>query len=159
MLVYLFIKTNRKIINFYFLIDLLVYIKESLINDILLSEEDIKVPRHLKKKFEEEHEEEELAKERRREAKQYTDIEVVTATLLKRYNQTPDFDLFDFGLDPPLHTGFRVKKDTTIDQLKLIFEEYFNIPSINQRIWKWSERENDTYRIYRPMTNGAASMY
>ena len=159
MLVYLFIKTNRKIINFYFLIDLLVYIKESLINDILLSEEDIKVPRHLKKKFEEEHEEEELAKERRREAKQYTDIEVVTATSLKRYNQTPDFDLFDFGLDPPLHTGFRVKKDTTIDQLKLIFEEYFNIPSINQRIWKWSERENDTYRIYRPMTNGAASMY
>ena len=109
-------------------------------------------------KFEEEHKEEEHAKQRRREARLYANIEVADLKALKAYPQTPDFDVFDFDMDPPLHAGFRIKKDTTINELKSILEEYYNVPADLQRLWKWDTRENETYRIYRPISNNTSML-
>lgn len=129
--------------------DLLVYIKESHVNEILLDPDQLTIPEHIKQKFEEERILEERERAKRKEAKQFVNMEIVTIQTLKSYCQTPNFGLYDFTLTP---NAFRIRKDTTICELKSIIGEYFGILKSKQRLWKWTERQNETYRIHRPLT-------
>ena len=140
---------NTVILTF---IDLLVYIRESQVEEILLNPEQLTIPAHLKQKFDEECQIRERGRQKRREAKRYVDIEITTIEAMKKYPQTPHFGLFEFALSPPLHAQFRISKDATIDELKSIAREYFGVQKDKQRLWKWIERSNDTFRICRPLT-------
>lgn len=93
---------------------------------------------------------EEKKRAQRKEAKQFVNIEIVTIRTLKKTPQTPNFGLYD----PSLTTAaeFRIRKDATVDELKSILVEYFGVPKSKQRLWKWVERENETYRIHRPLS-------
>ena len=131
---------------------MLVYIKESHVKEILLEPNQLKFPAHIKKKFDEECNREELERKHKLEEKQFVNVEIASIESFKNYIQTPFFGLFDFSSNSKLCYSFRIKKDTSIFDFKKIISDHFNIPIDGQRIWRWIERTNDTFRISKPLT-------
>uniref|UniRef100_A0A0E0NWP5 RING-type E3 ubiquitin transferase n=1 Tax=Oryza rufipogon TaxID=4529 RepID=A0A0E0NWP5_ORYRU len=58
------------------------------------------------------------------------------------------FDLVDFSVIE----GFKVPADMTICSFKERLTEEFGTPVQCQRLWWWTRRQNNTYRVDRPLT-------
>ncbi|KAF0921916.1 hypothetical protein E2562_020525, partial [Oryza meyeriana var. granulata] len=58
------------------------------------------------------------------------------------------FDLVDFSVIQ----GFNVPADMTISSFKEKLTEEFGTPVQCQRLWWWARRQNNTYRVDRPLT-------
>ncbi|VDM62869.1 unnamed protein product [Angiostrongylus costaricensis] len=133
--------TGRTYTNAY----MLVYVRQSCIDEVLCQHENLEVPAHLVQRFENEREEENKKKKEKQEAHLYTEIVMVTDEHLTSYN---GFDL----VDPKLldDTGLpreKIEKSMTIPQLydyvktKLFSKEHeIETPAREMfRIWKFEE--------------------
>ncbi|EYB93157.1 hypothetical protein Y032_0185g1022 [Ancylostoma ceylanicum] len=131
--------TGRTYTNAY----MLVYVRQTCIDDVLCQNENLQVPAHLVQRFENEREEENKKKKEKQEAHLYTEIVMVTDEHLASYN---GFDL----VDPKLldDTGLpreKIEKGMTIPQLydyvkHKLFSSDDDIPAREMfRIWKFEE--------------------
>ncbi|VDM75986.1 unnamed protein product, partial [Strongylus vulgaris] len=131
--------TGRTYTNAY----MLVYVRQTCIDDVLCQHENLQVPAHLVQRFENEREEENKKKKEKQEAHLYTEIVMVTDEHLASYN---GFDL----VDPKLldDTGLpreKIEKGMTIPHLydyvkHKLFSNEDDIPARELfRIWKFEE--------------------
>ncbi|KAI3866545.1 hypothetical protein MKX03_014816 [Papaver bracteatum] len=110
---------------------MLVYIRESDKDKIMVDVDENDIPEHLRIKMMEKQEEKEHKKKEEAEAR------------LNLY-----FDLVDHGKV----CSFRVQKQIPFNIFKEEVATEFGLPVQFQRFWIWEKRPNHTYRPYRPLT-------
>lgn len=123
---------------------MLVYIRKSRIDEILKKVQPQDVPEHLKIRFEQEKEHKEQLRREKAEAWKYCNVKVATDNDLRNHQGA---DLINFEAVEAI----RVKKDSTLAQLKDILSEKLGIAPDHQRFWKWEKRQNKTNRPDSPI--------
>lgn len=146
---------------------MLVYIRKDKLKEILIPNENIKVPEYIKRQIEYENEEELKLKKEREEMHLYVNIHIVTDSRFQKYsgfdicpnksnqiNYSPTFyDKDSFSLK------LKVLKTESIDKLfELIAHNEYPPNEINDsklrdiRLWKMDFRTNDTFRVTLPIS-------
>ena len=110
------------------------WVNESLLDDV--------IPEHLRERIERERAVQAEAEKARREAHLYLNIRIIRDSDLEGHR---DVDLVNVTNVEPL----RVKKDSTLEQLKATVEAEWGIPAASQRYWYWLNRKNKTSRPSR----------
>jgi ubiquitin carboxyl-terminal hydrolase 7 len=118
---------------------MLVYIRKSEINTLLKRVEEQDVPEHLGFRFKQEREEKERIKREKAESWKYCNVKVATDDDLKHHGGT---DLVSFDNVEAI----RVKKDSSLNDLKDLLSHRMNVPPERLRFWKWERRQNKTNR-------------
>eukprot|EP01113_Clastostelium_recurvatum_P049984 TRINITY_DN935_c0_g1_i1.p1 TRINITY_DN935_c0_g1~~TRINITY_DN935_c0_g1_i1.p1 ORF type:complete len:1154 (-),score=430.34 TRINITY_DN935_c0_g1_i1:57-3518(-) len=120
---------------------MLVYYRESELADLLYVPTDADIPEHLKAKFASEAAEEEVKKKDKLEAHLYTTVRVATEQDLRNWRK---LDLVRF--EGAGVREFRVKKTSTLRDLRKTLSETLQIAPDRMRFWYWVNRQNKTVR-------------
>ncbi|KAK6643307.1 Ubiquitin carboxyl-terminal hydrolase 7 [Polyplax serrata] len=120
---------------------MLVYIRDSELKNVLqqVTEEDI--PQELTDRLQEEKRLEQFRRKERNEAHLYMQVNVI---LEEEFQGHQGNDLFD--PDKAHFRQFRVRKQTTVQELMQMFSETFNCPLEQMRPWPFGYRSNSTRR-------------
>ena len=143
-------KAIKRLTNAY----MLVYIRESDLEEILDPIAVTDIPTHLRLRFDEE----KLIQEKRRkdveEGHLYMTIKVLTQEMASKHN---GFDLcvFDESGWEGIVTAeaIKVRKDTTMKNLKEMLAEKYQKPLAQIRLWSMVGRQNKTIRTDSPITS------
>ncbi|XP_052767469.1 ubiquitin carboxyl-terminal hydrolase 7-like isoform X2 [Mya arenaria] len=120
---------------------MLVYIRESLKDEILCSVTEDNIPTSLKDRLAEERRIEAQKRQERKEAHLYMNVQVVTEDYFYGHQGT---DLFD--LEKANFRNFRVKKSATLKDFLEMLAENLKYPVQQLRPWPFQARQNQTYR-------------
>ncbi|KAH3867833.1 hypothetical protein DPMN_030970 [Dreissena polymorpha] len=120
---------------------MLVYIRESLKDEILCSVTEDDIPMSLKDRLAEERRLEAQKRQERKEAHLYMNVQVVTEDYFGGHQGT---DLLD--LEKANFRNFRVKKSSTLKEFLEMLAENLNYPVHQIRPWPFQARQNQTYR-------------
>ncbi|GES75615.1 cysteine proteinase [Rhizophagus clarus] len=123
---------------------ILIYIRESNIDEILSPVVPEDIPYHLQKHLEEVRA---LTEQKEKELEQYDlyfNVKVVTAEIFKYYQ---GFDLTNFDEVQP----YKILKSETYGVFKENISQIFNIPSEQIRFWVFVNRQNKTVRPDAPI--------
>jgi ubiquitin carboxyl-terminal hydrolase 7 len=90
---------------------------------------------------------EEKRRKKQEKAEEYLHVRIKIATELDMLRHQ-DFDLANFANV----RSFRVRKDSTLAQLKRRLAVRIGVPPERQRLWVWLSRQNKTYRPDFPLT-------
>ena len=127
---------------------MLVYVRESAVPEINIEVTSEDVAAHLRHTLELEQQEKVRKKQERLEAHLYTVVRVAVADDLRKQIGTDRFfDLVD-------HEGvatIRIKKESTVLQLKHDIWKLTGVKPACQRLWVWARRQNHTFRPDRPL--------
>ncbi|KAJ3342286.1 hypothetical protein HDU93_002759 [Gonapodya sp. JEL0774] len=136
----------KRFVNAY----MLVYMRETSMDDLLshVTEEDI--PRHLVQKIEEEREEAERERKEKEELHLFMNVKVLTNAVIKKHS---GFDLWNWDEKSTklLAPTYKVRKDETFAGFKKRLSEENNIPLLKMRIWSMAGRQNKTIRPDAPI--------
>ncbi|KAG6878712.1 hypothetical protein C0993_011527 [Termitomyces sp. T159_Od127] len=125
---------------------MLVYIRESVINEVLASFTEEDTPTHLKRRLDEERLQMEAKKKEREEQHLFLTAKVITDETFSKHE---GFDLasFDEKNWPPSDLpSFRVLKQETYTTFKSRVAQHFNFPESQIRLWVLVNRQNKTVR-------------
>ncbi|KAI0928557.1 hypothetical protein AcW1_005763 [Taiwanofungus camphoratus] len=125
---------------------MLVYIRESAIDDVLAPFKEEDTPAHLKRRLDEERVQIEAKKREREEQHLYLSAKVITDETFAHHE---GFDLatFDERNWPPSDLPtFRVLKNETYSTFKHRVAQHFNYPENQIRLWVLVNRQNKTVR-------------
>ncbi|KAJ7582794.1 hypothetical protein C8J56DRAFT_955745 [Mycena floridula] len=125
---------------------MLVYIRESAIDDVLAPFTDEDTPPHLKRRLDEERLQQEAKKREREEQHLFLTAKVITDETFSRHE---GFDLatFDDKNWPPSDLpSFRVLKQESYSVFKSRVAQHFNHPESQIRLWVLVNRQNKTVR-------------
>ncbi|KAK2743533.1 hypothetical protein FQN57_004830 [Myotisia sp. PD_48] len=132
---------------------MLVYIRKSRVDDVLVDVLKEDIPSHIANRVEEERVENARKKKEREEAHLYMNLELVSDESFKNHH---GFDLTNAELepdDPALPTYYRVLRAMTVgDFVKQIAEER-SLPPDQVRLWIMVHRQNKTIRPDQPLTD------
>ncbi|KAF8868458.1 ICP0-binding domain of ubiquitin-specific protease 7-domain-containing protein, partial [Gymnopilus junonius] len=126
----------------------LVYIRESSMDEVFAPIPQVNIPSHLKRSLEEERRRLEEQKKQKEEKHLYLNVEVVTEQSFSRHE---GFDLAHFsGSSLPLSslTSFKVLKAETYAAFKSRVTKHFNYPAGRFRFWIVGFRQNKTIRPF-----------
>ncbi|KAF2754027.1 cysteine proteinase [Pseudovirgaria hyperparasitica] len=131
---------------------MLVYIRESRLDDILLPNQEVTVPPHLAQRIAEERIAAERRKKEREEAHLYMDLHVATK---KNFTAYQGFDIVPWTKEsgtPAFPKHYRVLRSTLLTEfLKLVAEDIEADPNL-LRPWAMVNRQNGTVRPDQPIT-------
>eukprot|EP01135_Chromosphaera_perkinsii_P004175 Nk52_evm82s270 gene=Nk52_evmTU82s270 len=136
--------SSRKYTNAY----MLVYIRESCLNDVLQTIGNDTIPQHLIKRFEEEKEEEE------KKLKEIEDMHLYSNVLIaseESFKKNPAFDLVQWTNPESGVKSMKVLKESSVKDLYIRISEEFNIPVDEFRLWTFVTRQNKTVRPDSPI--------
>ncbi|EKM55554.1 uncharacterized protein PHACADRAFT_256265 [Phanerochaete carnosa HHB-10118-sp] len=125
---------------------MLVYVRESMIDEVLAPFKEEDTPAHLKRRLDEERMQMEAKKREREEQHLYLTAKVITD---ETFAQHEGFDLASFderswpASDLPT---FRVLKNETYSTFKARVAQHFNYPENQIRLWVLVNRQNKTVR-------------
>ncbi|KAI9510844.1 ubiquitin carboxyl-terminal hydrolase 5 [Russula earlei] len=125
---------------------MLVYIRESLMEDVLPPFKEEDTPAHLKRRLDEERLQSEAKRRERDEQHLFLTAKVITE---ETFSQHEGFDLasFDEKNWPPSELPtFRVLKTETYNVFKARVAQHFNYPENQIRLWVLVNRQNKTVR-------------
>lgn len=125
---------------------MLVYVRESEIDNVLRPFGPEETPAHLRESIEEEREQLELRRRERAEQHLYMTVKVVTA---EHFREHQGFDLaaFDDGIQPATDVpAFRVLKNEPFVQFKARLAAQNGLPVGQVRLWAFVNRQNKTVR-------------
>ncbi|KAJ3326370.1 hypothetical protein HDU76_012981, partial [Blyttiomyces sp. JEL0837] len=132
---------------------MLVYVRESDLNEILAPVEDGDIPEHLRVRFDEER----LASEQRRKDKEEQHLYMTVKALFdEQIKEHPGFDLCNFDEKAFAATPlpqFKVRKDESFGALRARLAEHVHQPVDRIRVWSMLPRVNKTIRPDSPITN------
>ncbi|XP_062508101.1 ubiquitin carboxyl-terminal hydrolase 7-like isoform X2 [Corticium candelabrum] len=120
---------------------MLVYIKDSCMQEILARVSDLDIPSSLKERFAKEKHQEEQRRKERREAHLYVSIEVYTSDSFHGHR---GHDLIDFLSAKPL--SFRFLKTMAAEEVENAIADNMGYGSGQLRMWPIQQRENNTLR-------------
>ncbi|KAI8341471.1 hypothetical protein BC941DRAFT_416983 [Chlamydoabsidia padenii] len=131
---------------------MLVYIRKSMLGDILADVTDDDIPRHLVNRLEEERKQ---LERRRREKEQQHLYMLALVVSDKAFENNHGMDFVDLNndnmADEPLYRKLRVRKDQTYSEFKLGLATDLGIPSTHIRCWFLVNRQNRTVRPDAPI--------
>ncbi|KAJ3210298.1 hypothetical protein HDU67_005417 [Dinochytrium kinnereticum] len=132
---------------------MLVYIRESDIDNILAPLEDSDIPEHLRRRLEEER----VVTEQRRKEKEEQHLYLNVKVLLDEHiREHPGFDLCNFDDKTYPITpipSFKVKKEDTLLSFKQMLGEKLGVPNERIRLWTMVGRQNKTIRPDSPIAD------
>lgn len=149
-------RTMKKFTNAY----MLVYIRETMLDDVLKPFEEKDTPAHLKQRLDQEREQMEAKRREKDEQHLYLTAKIITDDTFQRHQ---GFDLASFddkNLPATELPQFRVLKTETYTTFKARVADYFKIPQNEFRLWVLVNRQNKTIRpdVPIPETDGGQSM-
>ncbi|KAI8854157.1 cysteine proteinase [Chytridium lagenaria] len=130
---------------------MLVYVRESDIDNILAPLEETDIPDHLRSRLEEER----VVTEQRRKEKEEQHLYLNVKVLLDEHiREHPGFDLCNFDDKAYPITpipSYKVKKEDTLQSFKLTLGEKLGVPPERIRLWTMVGRQNKTIRPDSPV--------
>ncbi|KAI1079311.1 cysteine proteinase [Whalleya microplaca] len=131
---------------------MLVYIRESRLDQVLTPVEKEDCPEHLQKRLDEEAAAREAKRKEREEQHLYLAVKVITEDTFKHHGAT-DLTNFDANSneDPAAPRSYRTKKQTTIEELVAIIARDLNQDPRRVRLWIMVNRQNKTTRPDQPI--------
>ncbi|KAI9891263.1 MAG: hypothetical protein M1814_002953 [Vezdaea aestivalis] len=130
---------------------MLVYIRKSKLDDVLVDVTDNDIPKHLEQRLEEERVIREIKKKEKEESHLYITVYVVTPSSFRAYEGLDLTTWESKSENPGRPKAYRVlKKTLTGDFLKLIAEDEDEDP-LRLRLWIMVNRQNKTVRPDRPI--------
>lgn len=134
---------------------MLVYIRQSRIDQILTKVGQEDTPQHLQKRLEEEAAAREARRRERDEAHLYLGVRVITEDTFKAHGGT-DLAIFDPSMigDAAAARYYRLLKTTTINDLAARVAEDLGQDPRRVRFWKMVNRQNKTIRPDTPIMDG-----
>ncbi|OAQ27058.1 hypothetical protein K457DRAFT_1805530 [Linnemannia elongata AG-77] len=141
-------KRQKRVTNAY----MLIYIRDSAVEEILKPVTAEEVPEKILKQLEEERKAQEAEKKAKEEALLCFDARVVSDNDFRAHN---GFDLYNTASET---TGkaLRVKKKDTYASFKRTLAEDHGIPEDQLRVWTLVKRQNDTFRTDVPIPDTEA---
>lgn len=138
---------------------MLVYIRESRIDQVLLPVTKEDTPPHLQKRLEEEAAEREARKKEREESHLYLNVKVITDDTYRAYGGT-DLTVFDakHDVDPSAARHYRLLKKCTVQQLVEKVAEDTGTDPKRLRLWCMVNRQNKTVRPDLPIIETGLSI-
>ncbi|KAF8177293.1 ubiquitin carboxyl-terminal hydrolase 5 [Mycena galopus ATCC 62051] len=130
---------------------LLIYIRESAMDEVLAPFTDADTPAHLKRRLDEERLQLEAKKREREEQHLFLTAKVITD---ETFSCHEGFDMatFDERSWPPSELpSFRMLKQRTFSSFKGEVAQYFNYPESRIRLWVLVNRQNKTARLDTPI--------
>ncbi|KAM5441568.1 ubiquitin-specific protease ubp15 [Microsporum ferrugineum] len=130
---------------------MLVYIRKSKINDVLISVGNDDVPFHVAKQVDEERAETIRKKKEREEQHLYMNIAVVSDETFRQHHS---FDLMSTDLDsgdPALPTTYRVRRTMKVGEFTKLVAEDKGLDPERVRLWAMVNRQNKTVRPDQPL--------
>lgn len=125
---------------------MLVYVRETKIDEILMPVTDADIPTHVSKRIEAEIEEEARKKKEREEAHLFLHIKTITA---KDFSEHDGFDMADLT-SATLDTK-KLPKSMTYKEFKAVVAEEHNVDVAQVRHWVMVHRQNKTVRPDAPI--------
>ncbi|ORX89747.1 ubiquitin carboxyl-terminal hydrolase 5 [Basidiobolus meristosporus CBS 931.73] len=134
---------------------MLVYIRESALDDILdpIAIEDI--PEHLRKRFDAEKAAAEARRREKEEMHLYLNVKILTDQSI-RHHQGFDLANFDGQQADPEFVNFKLRKDMTFGALKAMLVKQHNVQPEQMRLWAMVSRQNKTIRPDTPISDSDA---
>ncbi|XP_074647259.1 ubiquitin carboxyl-terminal hydrolase 7-like isoform X2 [Tubulanus polymorphus] len=120
---------------------MLVYIRESSINEVLCPVTEKDIPESLIQRLQEEKRLEAQKRKERSEAHMYMNVQVVTEDLFDGHQGN---DLFD--PEKVNFRNFKVKKNATLTEFMTMIGENMKYPVLDLRPWALNYRQNQTFR-------------
>ena len=137
---------------------MLVYIRQSRLNDILVNVTEADTPEHLSRRLNEERAEKERVRKEQQEAHLYLTVDVIDNEGFKEYE---GFDLTNWDLDTAVPSNprrHRVLRTLTVDDFLRTLASERNTPPEQFRFWVMVNRQNKTVRPDQPITEGNLTM-
>ncbi|KAK4622245.1 Ubiquitin carboxyl-terminal hydrolase 21 [Fulvia fulva] len=132
---------------------MLVYVRESRLDQILLPDAEVKPPEHLPAKIAEEREQNERRRKEKEEAHLYMNVHVATETNFKAYQGV---DLIPWASeqadDPAAPKVHRLLRDMTIKDFTTFLAEQQGLEKNLVRPWIMVNRQNGTVRPDHPLS-------
>ncbi|KAJ1330401.1 hypothetical protein BSLG_009535 [Batrachochytrium salamandrivorans] len=128
---------------------MLVYIRESDIEEILTPITESDIPDHLRRLFDEERIIADRKKRDREESHLYLNINLVTDDDMRQY-EGHDLCSFDEKSPSTMH-AFRMKRDDTLHSFKNLVSEELHVPIEQIHLWNIIVRQNKTIRPDAPL--------
>ncbi|KIY50921.1 ubiquitin carboxyl-terminal hydrolase 5 [Fistulina hepatica ATCC 64428] len=148
------VRTMKRFTNAY----MLVYVRESAIDEVLAEFTEKDTPPHLKRRLEEERLQLEARKREKEEQHLYLTAKVITD---ETFNHHEGFDLatFDDKNWPASELPtFRVLKQESYHTFKKRVAQHFNLPEEQVRLWVLVNRQNKTVRPDTPIPENEPSL-
>ncbi|KAG2175621.1 hypothetical protein INT43_001268, partial [Umbelopsis isabellina] len=141
------LRTIKRFTNAY----MLVYMRESMMDEILSDVTTNDIPPHLKRRLDEERVAMEQKRKERLEMHLYMKTCIITDETFSKYQ---GFDLASFDEktgDTPAYLSYRTRKDDTLESFKAALCENLDIPFQHLRLWILVNRQNRTVRPDTPI--------
>ena len=130
---------------------MLVYIRKSRSDDVLVEVKEEDIPAHLERRLTEEKAETERRRKEREEAHLYLNVNVISDKTFK-HHQTFDMATWDAPADDPsAPKPYRVLKTTKVSEFEKTLAEDNGLPEDQVRIWVMVNRQNKTIRPDQPL--------
>ncbi|PSC73213.1 ubiquitin carboxyl-terminal hydrolase 12 [Micractinium conductrix] len=122
---------------------MLVYVRESEWDSVMCRVDKQDISAHVRARLQTEQEDKEKRKKEKAEAHLYSLVRVATdADLVTQIGTSRHFDL----VDHEQVKTFKMSKKAPFSELQRLVAEEMGVPVEQQRFWKWSQRQNGTYR-------------
>lgn len=127
---------------------MLVYVRESDWPSVMCAVTEQDISEHVRARLQAEQQEREQRKREKAEAHLYLNARIATdADMRAQIGDSQFFDLVD-------HTKvrtFKLSKKTQFRELQELVQKEFGVAPEAQRLWRWSKRQNVTYRPSAPL--------
>ncbi|KAI9784883.1 MAG: hypothetical protein M1816_000578 [Peltula sp. TS41687] len=138
---------------------MLVYIRQSRLDNVLIDVTTEDTPPHIEKRLEDERALREQRKKERDEQHLYLTLQVISDETFKHY-QGLDLAVWDSdpNHDPAAPRIYRIRKSTTITELCAMIAEDLGQKADHVRLWVMVNRENKTTRPDQPLVHPNATI-